>query len=67
MGNTWFGANAKEILAVALEHPPTWLSLVYIALKERSYKNTSLAKIALRYALNKGGNDFIRSFVSACL
>lgn len=67
VGNTWFGANAKEILAVALEHPPTWLSLVYIALKERSYKNTSLAKIALRYALNKGGNDFIRSFVSACL
>lgn len=45
VGGSWFGANAKEILAVALEHPPTWVALVFTALQERGYRNTGLGKI----------------------
>ena len=64
LGNSWFGTNAKEMLAVALEHPPTWISIVYSSFVERSYKNSAIAKISDRYALAKGQNDFTRSIVS---
>lgn len=48
MGGTWFGDNAKEMVHVALEHPPTWIALVHAAANERSYKNSGLARIVLR-------------------
>jgi hypothetical protein len=64
IGNTWFGMSAKEVLAVALEHPPTWITIVYAALTERTFKNSMIAKIAERQAGSKGGDDFLRAFVS---
>lgn len=45
---TWFGVNAPEIIATAVEHPPTWLSIVMASFKDRSFKNTSITKIAER-------------------
>lgn len=44
-GGSWFGANSREILAVALEHPPTWLAIVYTAAYERGYRNTSIGRM----------------------
>ena len=64
VGNTWFGTNSKEILAAALEHPPTWVSLCYIAFTERTYKKSGISTIALRYFGNKGEADFTRAFAS---
>lgn len=62
LGNTWYGTNAKEILAVALEHPPTWLALVFYSFTERSFKNSTISRIALRYMGRKGEDDFVKSF-----
>ena len=62
LGNSWFGMSAKELLAVSLEHPPTWIALVNAALTERTYRKSLLSRIAERYASNKGGNDFIKAF-----
>ena len=62
LGNTWYGSNAKEILAVALEHQPTWLSLVFYSFTERSFKNSTISRIALRYMGRKGEDDFVKSF-----
>lgn len=62
--SSWFGSGAREMVAVSLEHPPTWLALVYSAFVERSYKNTVIAKITSRYVGHKGENDFVRSLVS---
>lgn len=61
---SWFGTNAREMIAVSLEHPPTWVALVYSAFTEKSYKNTVISKIAYRYLGSKGENDFVRSLVS---
>lgn len=44
-GGSWFGANAREILAVALEHPPTWVSIVYTAAYERGFRNTGIGRM----------------------
>lgn len=62
LGGTWYGANAKELVAVALEHPPTWICILLSALNERSYKNSTVAKVAERIAGRSSG-DFIRAAI----
>lgn len=48
LANSWFMTNAKEMIVIALEHPPTWLMICDAALNERTYRNSSIAKIAER-------------------
>lgn len=62
--SSWFGNNAAELIAVSLEHPPTWISIIYASISERSYRNANLSKIV--EVQSKGGADasFTRSFVS---
>ncbi len=49
MGGTWYGGNnPKEQVAVALEHPPTWIALLSAAITERTFKDSIIAKIAER-------------------
>lgn len=60
--NSWYGNNAKEILTVALEHPPTWLALAYAALNDRSYKTTAISRVAERLSARGAANDFEQSF-----
>lgn len=60
--NSWFAANAKEVLSVSLEHPPTWLAIVYTALSERTYKNSMLAKLAERLGKRGVSDSFMSSF-----
>lgn len=46
ISRTWFGHNAPELLAVALEHPPTFIAIFHTALAERIFRNTGFAKTA---------------------
>lgn len=62
--NSWFGINAKEILAVSIEHPPTWCAIVYTALNERTYKNSVIYRIAERHNKQGVGDEFLRNYMS---
>lgn len=64
VGNTWFGNNAKELMYVALEHPPTWITICFFAFTERGYKNSAIAKAAKLFLGNKGETDFCKAFSS---
>jgi len=55
LGGSWFGANSKETVAVALEHPPTFITLLYSAINARSYRNTVLGKVS--QLATRAGND----------
>lgn len=48
IGGTWFGTNARELVAVALEYPPAWILIAYSSYMDRSYKNTAIAKASTR-------------------
>ena len=63
--NTWFssGVNSHEVMAMALEHPPTWITLVYTAITERSYKKTTVYRVAERYSKRGLGEDFVKSYI----
>lgn len=63
LGRTWFGPNAPELIAVALEHPPTWLSIMLAATSERTFKNSQIAKIAERSSTSTN-QQFARQLVN---
>jgi hypothetical protein len=59
--NTWFGNNAREVLAVGLEHPPTWIMIVYASINESTFKKSVLSKISERFDKRDSGDNFIKS------
>jgi hypothetical protein len=61
---TWFGINAAEMLAVALEHPPTWLALLAAAHVERTYRNSGLARMVERQAHKEPNQLFLRAVLN---
>lgn len=46
LGGSWFGYNKVEYVSVALEHPPTFLTLLYFATREQGYRKTVLGQMA---------------------
>lgn len=63
VSNSWFSTNAANLLAVALEHPPTWIAIVQASLTERGYRNSLIAKIAERFGKNNNDKEFMANFV----
>lgn len=59
VSGSWFGNQARETVAVALEHPPTFIALLYSAITDRSYLKTKLSELVNR-SFNKG--DALRLF-----
>lgn len=55
LARTWFNSNGPEILCVALEHPPTWVSVLLACACEKTYHNSQVAKFLQR----KRGNDVV--------
>ena len=62
--NSWYGTNVKEILAVSLEHPPTWIAIVYACLSERTYKNSMIYRIAERLGKRGVADEFMTNYRS---
>lgn len=55
LAGSWMGQHTRETVAVALEHPPTFTSLVYEAINDRGGRKTRLGDI-LHRSYNKGDN-----------
>lgn len=62
IGPNWFGHNGKELINCALEHPPTWVSLLYRAINSRGYNNSGLSKFMERGVFRKLSADYSRQF-----
>lgn len=57
--NNWFGVNAKDLIMLALEHPPTWISMVYMALIDRLYSKNFVGNIVEKISKRGKGDEFI--------
>ena len=45
----WYGGiNAGELVAVAIEHPPTWLAVLLTAAEARTFGKTRIAELFMR-------------------
>lgn len=62
--SSWYGSNASETVAVACEHIPTWLAMVYSAAQERSFHNTGVAKLIEVWDRKDKGMSFVRAAAS---
>lgn len=58
IGGYWYGANGREVIAAALEHPPTWISLLWQAMADRGYRNAGLTKILERPTYKRQSSQF---------
>lgn len=64
MGGSWFGLNSKEIIAVAIEHPPTFVSIIAAALESRSYRKSIIGRLVLDNDKKQLGKTFTHSLYS---
>jgi len=46
LASSWIGVNSRENVGVALEHIPTFIAMVYMALGDRSYRKTVITRRA---------------------
>lgn len=60
--NSWYGINSKEIIAIAIEHPPTWMAIIYAALSEKTFKSSLIYKIAERVGKRGIADNYIKQF-----
>lgn len=58
-GGSWFGFDFREVCAVALEHPPTFMALLAQAANERGYHNTTFGKLAKQYDRRDNLKNFL--------
>lgn len=66
LGASWYGSSAVELVAVALEHPPTWLTIVLAACTERNFKKAGLTQM-LELSLHRQYiPNFVRAIESLC-
>lgn len=62
---SWFGGpNVKELIAIAVEYPPAFLTLVYRGLSERTYKDTDIAQLANRLLRAQDQKSYTMQFAS---
>lgn len=61
LGGSWFGLNAKETIAVATEHPPTFLAIILSALETRSYRKTILGRLVFENDKRGRGEAFTKN------
>lgn len=57
----WYGPYGKELIIAALEHPPTWITILYKAYTDRGMKKSGVTQTAERFKGSRGGDDFIRN------
>ena len=61
LGGSWFGNNVREVIAVATEHPPTFIALVVSAAQSRSWKKTTIGTLVEDLDRKGRGEEYIKA------
>lgn len=64
VGGAWFGAAAREIMAVAIEYPPYLYALIYLSVNDRGFRNAYFSKLVEAVAKGNSGKDFSNNLVA---
>jgi len=60
ISNNWLGQGGRELTLLALEHPPTWASLVYIALTQKAFKRSFVTAVVEKHSKRGKDQEFIQ-------
>lgn len=62
IGGSWFGGgNPRELIAIAIEHPPTFVILIYNAMTEKGYQKSMLGQMLGRSDKDNDAQAFIHN------
>lgn len=62
IGGSWFGGgNPRELIAIALEHPPTFAILIYNAMTEKGYQKSMLGQMLGRLDRDNEAKAYIHN------
>jgi len=61
ISNSWFGPGGSETIIISIENPATWISMLYSAANDNTYKRTRLATIVNKYKSKLKLKDFIKN------
>lgn len=61
-GGWWYGGPNRETLGIALEYPPYWNTLVYLALANPGFRSTGLAKACKLADRQRISERYIRNY-----
>jgi hypothetical protein len=59
LGMGYFGMMGKELTAVALEHPPTWITMLLYAVDDAMYKKSAIGTMLDKGSLRQKSKDFL--------
>lgn len=59
LGGIWYGSNANEHMGIALEHPPTFVAMLYQVTTNRNYRKSILGTIVNRIAKEEIAKQFV--------
>ncbi|EKD89714.1 MAG: hypothetical protein ACD_33C00002G0006 [uncultured bacterium] len=63
LSNNWMSLNSKDLVMLSLEHPPTWISLVYASLVQRNFKKNYIATLIDKLNKRGKGDEFLKSYI----
>lgn len=66
LANGWDGGESKAILSTAIEHPPTWIAFVLLALTSRHH-NKSRVSQAVQRSIRKGEESFVAQAIMSAV
>jgi hypothetical protein len=59
LGMSYFGMMGKELVAVALEHPPTWIAMLSYAVTDAMYRKSVIGTMMERGSMRQKSKDFL--------
>lgn len=63
VGGYWYGNAGRESIAVALEYPPLWITLLLQAVTDRSFKKAGLTAVVERNTWRRHIEGFVRALM----
>jgi hypothetical protein len=67
MAGSWFGIGGSQAAVVAIEHPPTFAAMTYIAFDQRGFRRASFADMVTKSFKGTGGEiEILRSVKRIC-
>lgn len=59
LGMSYFGMTGKELTAIALEHPPTWIVMLSYAVNDAMYRKSAIGNMMERGTMKQKSKDFV--------
>lgn len=60
LNGSWFGPNHNILVSTAVEYPPIFVSLLYLALTDRGTRLAGISQVALKRERDPAAKEFIR-------